>query len=110
MLTKRRTPRIADEQPSDGWDDTRFWVGTFGVFFTTFVLGRVLLPFVASPPGWVQTGRPVPATVLVVFIVFAAWTGRCGWDSRYDPWATLGQGDRHRRDRVQKILATRRSP
>ncbi len=109
MLTERRRPRIADEQPSDGWDDTRFWVGTFGAFVTTLVLGRVLVPFAGIPAAWVQTGRFIPAIALVVFILFAAWTARWGWYTRYDPWAKVS-GDRHLHDRVQTILATRRSP
>ena len=210
MLTERRTTRTAEKQPSGGWDETRFWVGTFGVFITTSVLtlalltfvasvalgyrpiavvsgsmepgisvgdvvlyerhdlsgieegkvivfddptieggtiihrvvgidpdtgwlqtkgdannsndstwvteddikgvGRVLVPFVGFPAAWIQTGRPVPAIALVVFMLFAVWTARWGWYTRYDPWAKAGQGDRHLRDRVQKILATRRSP
>ena len=210
MLTERRKPRTADEQPSGGWDETRFWVGTSGVFVITFLLAlvlmtfvlsvafgyrpvavvsgsmgpgisvgdvvlyerhglsgieegrvivfddptieggtmihrvvgtdpatgwlltkgdannsndsvwvteddikgvaRVLVPFAGIPAVWVQTGRPVPAIALVAFILFAAWTARWGWYTRYDPWAKAGQGDRHLRDRVQKILATHKSP
>ena len=48
MLTERRKPRTADEQPSGGWDETRFWVGTFGVFVTVFVLSLVVMTFVLS--------------------------------------------------------------
>ncbi len=210
MLTERRTPRTADEQPSGGWDEIRFWVGIFGVFGTIFVLalvvitfvlsvafgyrpvavvsgsmepgislgdvvlyerhglsgieegriivfddptieggtiihrvvgtdpdtgwlqtkgdannsndsvwvteddikgvGRILVPFAGIPAAWVQTGRFIPAIALVVFILFAAWMARWGWYTRYDPWAKPGQGDRHLCDRVQTILATRRSP
>ncbi len=210
MLTERRKRRTADEQPSGGWDETRFWVGTIGVFVTISVLslvvmtfvpsvafgyrpiavvsgsmgpgisvgdlvlyerhglsgieegniivfddptidggtivhrvvdidpetgwlrtkgdananddsgwvteddikgvGRILIPFAGIPAVWVQTGRPIPAIALVAFIVFAAWTARWGWYTRYDPWVKAGKGDRQLHDRVQKILDTRKSP
>ena len=48
MLTEQRTPRTANEQPSGCWDETRFWVGTLGVFITTSVLALALMTFVAS--------------------------------------------------------------
>ena len=42
MLTKRSTPRAADNQPPDGRDKIRFWVGIFGAFVTALArrLGR----------------------------------------------------------------------
>ncbi len=188
MLTQRSTPRTADEQPPGGWIATRFWVGTFGMFVTTFVLCLVAVTFLMSlvlgyrpitvvsgsmepgisagdivlyqphplsgieegavivfddptvnggaiihrvvgtdpDTGWLQTkGRyqhqpPLGAghrgrhqgvgRTLVAFIALAAWVARWGWSPCYDPWAKVGPGDRHLRDRVQKILATRRSP
>jgi signal peptidase I len=48
MLTQRSTPRTADEQPPGGWGEIRFWVGTFGMFVTTFVLCLVAVTFLMS--------------------------------------------------------------
>ena len=48
MLTHRSTPRTADNQPPDGWGETRFWVGTFGVFVTTFILALTTVTFLVS--------------------------------------------------------------
>ena len=39
MLSQRSTPPATDDQPPDGRTAIRFWVGTFGVFVTTSILG-----------------------------------------------------------------------
>ena len=48
MLTRRSTSRTADNQPPHGWIAIRFWVGTFGVFVTTFSLALVAVTFSVS--------------------------------------------------------------
>jgi len=107
--------RVVDTDPDTGWlrtkgdannSDDPGWVTEDDIKG----VGRVLIPFVGIPAVWVQTGRPIPAVALVVFILFAAWTARWGWYTRYDPWVKAGKGDRHLRDRVQTILGTRQSP
>lgn len=50
-------------------------------------MGRLLVPYVGLPAAWMQTGRPLLAIAFVGLVVLAAWTGRWGWNTRFDPWA-----------------------
>jgi len=57
MLTHRSTPPATGDQPPDGWIETRFWVGTFGVFVTTSILGLGWYALVAGRYPRAQPGE-----------------------------------------------------
>ena len=65
MLTRRSTPRTADEQPPQDRIAIRFWVGTVGVFVTSFGLALIAVTFFGSlflgyRPVMVTSGSVVP--------------------------------------------------
>ena len=89
-----RTRSDANTTPDSGWVTEDSIKG----------IGRTLIPYLGLPAAWIQTGRPVPAIALIAFIALAAWVARWGWNTRFDPWAKVGPGERHLRDRVQRIV------
>ena len=107
--------RVTDTDPDTGWLRTKGDANADpdSVLVTEDDIkgvGRILIPYAGLPAAWFQTGRHPAAFALIGFILLATWTARWGWFTRYDPWAKVGPGDRHLRDRVQNILGTRRSP
>ena len=72
-------------------------------------VGRILIPYAGLPAAWVQTGRHAAAFALIGLIVLATWAARWGWFTRYDPWAK-DRTDGPLRDRVERIIAARRTP
>lgn len=47
MLTRDRASATETDRPP-GWPETRFWIGTFGVFVTTLVLALVAVTFLLA--------------------------------------------------------------
>lgn len=50
-------------------------------------VGRILVPYVGIPTAWLQTGKPLLTVAFVILMIGAAWAGRWGWYTRFDPWA-----------------------
>jgi len=48
MLTRHSAPLEKDQEAPSGWPEARFWIGTFGVFVTTFALSLVAITFLLA--------------------------------------------------------------